>query len=970
MRIKYMPIRLILLLLSLGVSQSLLAQQIYKANEAGQLLKQANLNSQTAEFKRMSSDALIQSTYDLLAAEDHSALAREHLLFHATRQFSAGTPSQQVKVLLRQLSDFDSQVYWQTSHLGRPKQELAYPIAGLAASILNDWSLDEQASQLMLKGQLDIATLEQFFAGAEGDDKNHIFSRFLKQQSAAQLSELASWSMANAESMSTRQLLMLATAAADPSIAELAVNRLQADTQAQADVIRALESLANTLADDEVWSLSQKLLQSPGYGATALQLIPRSKLHESQVQEALLKQLGNSALGGDAAYALSQHMSPALSTRLVDSLADANPLIAKRSALALSLSNNPQPVKAQSASNSLWTYTENQTGANQIALGYPVPIPVESLVPVAGFRSYASLHARHQDLMLTHDFITGQVVGQTFNGRDIWAYQISDQDTLTDGGLSREGAVMQNGTIHSREWQSPEVTTALIERFAQQAGDNGIYDYLINNLNIVILPVMNIDGFLQTQRYPDQARQTTFASDPDTWPRDGRFRRKNMRGADEDINTTADTLQGVDLNRNHAPFWASTERSSSDSNSLVYHGMFAGSEPESQAMYAAAELGPADRLRMYIDTHSYSQLWFQPYTNNDRRNAISDVIALRMRNATGNSYTISPNDPGTGIGATDDYFAETYQIPSYTLEIEPGSGGGTQYGGFAVSHSGFVLPESEIARVREELTNASLIAWYMQAGPAALSDIQIKRTDTNEIVFAGRWQQTTANSREWTEDINTGLQNGIEYQLWVAYDKPMRWLDENDQILRFPNVPGTLQPAVKLEGLNASGEGFEQMLEAQVSDWLTTPGGAGIGYLRYKADSFMLNFTVDSTITVEGATLMALAFETIDMAGGTNDANPATVIDYNIHWRNYEASDGSDSDIGGIDRMIRLVDDGSALYNDPNESVAPPPPPPPTPEPSPSGGGGVFGYGILLWLLWLVGRFCIIRGRHGKVVKQ
>ena len=128
----------------------------------------------------------------------------------------------------------------------------------------------------------------------------------------------------------------------------------------------------------------------------------------------------------------------------------------------------------------------------------------------------------------------------------------------------------------------------------------------------------------------------------------------------------------------------------------------------------------------------------------------------------------------------------------------------------------------------------------------------------------------------------------------------------------------------------------------------------------------MLNFTVDSAITLEGSSLMALAFETIDMAGGTNDANPATVIDYNIHWRNYEASDGSDSDIGGIDRMIRLVDDGSALYNDPNESVAPPPPPPPTPEPSPSGGGGVFGYGILLWLLCLMGRFCIIRGRHGK----
>lgn len=619
-----------------------------------------------------------------------------------------------------------------------------------------------------------------------------------------------------------------------------------------------------------------------------------------------------------------------------------------------------------SASANLWTYTENETGQNLVALGYPVPIPVESLTPVDGFRSYASLHARHQDLMLLNDFITGQIVGQTTNGRDIWAYQISDPDSTTDGGFLTEGAVMQNGTIHSREWQSPEVTTSLIERFAEKAGDNGVYDYLINNLNIVILPVMNVDGFLQTQRYPNQARQSTFASDPDVWPRDGRFRRKNMRGVDEDINTTGDTLEGIDLNRNHNPFWASTERSSSDSGSLVYHGAFAGSEPESQAMYAAAELGPAERLRMYIDTHSFSQLWFQPYTNNERRNDISDSIALRMRNATGNTYTISPNDPGTGIGATDDYFAETYQIPSYTLEIEPGSGGGTQYGGFAVSHSGFVLPEAEIARVREELTDASVIAWYMQAGPAAVSQVQIQRADTNEVVLSGAWQQTSATSREWVEETNTGLQNGIEYQLWVAFDKPMRWLDDANQVIRFPNVPGALEPTVKLEGINASSQGFEQDIGALATDWLTAPGGPGVGYLNYKADAFMVNFTVNSAISLDGASLVALAFETNDFAGGINDANPTSVVDYNVHWRNYEASDGSDSDIGGIDRMIRIVDDGSALYNDPNEVVTTPPPAPiPTPEPS-SGGGGAFGMGLIALFLYLCGRFATICSLQGR----
>ena len=44
------------------------------------------------------------------------------------------------------------------------------------------------------------------------------------------------------------------------------------------------------------------------------------------------------------------------------------------------------------------TYTENQAGPNQLPYGLPVPRPIESLTPVDGFRSYASLDARLQGL--------------------------------------------------------------------------------------------------------------------------------------------------------------------------------------------------------------------------------------------------------------------------------------------------------------------------------------------------------------------------------------------------------------------------------------------------------------------------------------------------------------------------------------------------------------------------------------------
>ncbi|MBT8449941.1 MAG: hypothetical protein KJO69_09635, partial [Gammaproteobacteria bacterium] len=489
-----------------------------------------------------------------------------------------------------------------------------------------------------------------------------------------------------------------------------------------------------------------------------------------------------------------------------------------------------------------WTYTESETGPNKLALGYPVPLPIDSLLPVDGFRSYDSLFARHQDLMLLSDNIRGEIVGQTYYQRDIWAYVLSDPDNRMDDSTQVEGAILQNGGIHAREWASPEVVTGIIERFAENENDNWVYQYLLQNLNMVVIPVLNVDGFLQTQRYPNQALQTTFASDPSTWPRDGRFRRKNMRNTDENLSTESDALNGTDLNRNHNPFWASSNRSSNLAGSLVHHGIGAGSEPESQALYEAATLGPANRLRYYVDSHSYSALWYQPNTANNRRNAIADNLGVRMRAATGNVYTVSPSSSGAGIGSTDEYFANTFQIPSYTLEIEPSSDGSIEYGGFGVSHSGFVLPESEIARVRNELADASVIAWYMQAAPAHVMAVEIRRQSDDEVVFSGNWESSSSTTRTWQETVNQGLAASTDYRIWVAYNKPMRWLTPQDTVTSFPNLSTSLQPRFEIEGLDASGNGFEAEFVGQSSDWLITPGGPSQGYLRYKTDAFMFGF--------------------------------------------------------------------------------------------------------------------------------
>ncbi len=263
-------------------------------------------------------------------------------------------------------------------------------------------------------------------------------------------------------------------------------------------------------------------------------------------------------------------------------------------------------------------------GPGELGLGYPVPVPVDTPLPFDGFRSYAGLHLRHQDLMTQSDRIRGEITGQTRNGRDIWAYRLSRPGSTTPEGLPR-GSIMYAGGLHAREWQSPEVVTGLIERVAAGAGDRYLTDFVNDHMSIVVQPVTNIDGFLHTQANPSAVWLDIDNRFPEFWPRDGRMRRKNLRDNDGSFFTTSDLLRGVDLNRNNPPFFPGPPETGIPDD-LTWRGPSPQSEPEIQALVQAATLAPQDQLRFFADMHSYTSVFFSVYTSNARRNAIQERL--------------------------------------------------------------------------------------------------------------------------------------------------------------------------------------------------------------------------------------------------------------------------------------------------------------------------------------------------------
>ncbi len=577
-----------------------------------------------------------------------------------------------------------------------------------------------------------------------------------------------------------------------------------------------------------------------------------------------------------------------------------------------------------------WTET-----AGELGLGYPVPIPVDTPLPFDGFRTYNGLFTRHQDLMNTTDWVHGAEIGMSRAGRTIWAYRLGDDDRETIYGLP-EPAMLTNGGIHAREWQSPEVLTGIMELLVDNAGDDYLYDYLLDNANITLIPVLNVDGFMQTQRFPDQSWLGTdpndIPNDPVPSPRDGRMRRKNMLNVDEVIATQADHLSGVDLNRNNPPFWSFSSPNSSSPNptSIVHHGASAHSEPETQALAAAALLGPEARLTMYTDVHSFSQVHFWNRTANQRLSANTIKVFNTFTNhhasfPAGKAYLFSTNTNagiGTGIGSTDEFFSETYLIPAWTLEVEPTNtftggqdifpnnpGCGADYGGFATNcHDGFILPDSQIRRVREQLAETFAGTYYQQAGPPSIAGVKLIDQQTQAVIFEAEWDTVSETERVLYSKQLQPMQLGRNYTFWMAFDKPMRWRS-NGAVVPYPGQSGNtlnLNADVQVNGSSLT----------TITDnarWLNTLETATeAGYFRYRDDAVALDVTLPRNVTninaVVGTETSTILASTFDMTGTQTDADPSTPAFWaNGGWENYEDSNGVDgADAGGTDSSIQF----------------------------------------------------------------
>ena len=313
------------------------------------------------------------------------------------------------------------------------------------------------------------------------------------------------------------------------------------------------------------------------------------------------------------------------------------------------------------------------------------------------FKQYGEINAYISNIATARpDLASIASIGSSIEGRAINSITITAPDAPGNAASDRP-AIVFNGCQHAREWISPMTVTYLASRFVDEYDTNAEIQQLLTTARIVIVPVVNPDGYIYS------------------WT-DQRFWRKNRR----DISGSPEF--GVDLNRNWGYEWGG-EGASPDPADNIYHGAAPFSEPETTAMVALADqLG--DDLVAHIDYHAYSQLILWPFgyatgvvtPEPDRTlfDNLSSDMSDSIFSTSGEFYSpIQSLDLYPAAGTSTDWYYGDREATSFTVELRPSS-----------ADPGFDLPPEEIIPTAHENWPAAILFAQRTTQPLAVGGEQ------------------------------------------------------------------------------------------------------------------------------------------------------------------------------------------------------------------------------------------------------
>jgi hypothetical protein len=295
------------------------------------------------------------------------------------------------------------------------------------------------------------------------------------------------------------------------------------------------------------------------------------------------------------------------------------------------------------------------------------------------YRTYEDVQTELKALVEKHpDTVRPVVIGKSFQGRDIQGVEIADNVNADDG----RPVFFLMGLHHAREWPSEEAAMEYATMLADPGASARVAGLRANE-RTVIVPVVNVDGFVTTRQDSavDPNDNNPAGQDPNVHlgeavaPPGGilAYRRKNCDGEFPDPNVPCELQWGIDNNRNYGNLWGGPG-SSQDPTSQSFHGPGPRSEPETQAVWNYAR---THQVTMLMTLHNVAALVLRPPGLHDGGKAPDEArmkeIGDAMGAATGYTSQYSFELYDTAGTTEDDTYSATGGY-GYTIEIGPKDG--------------------------------------------------------------------------------------------------------------------------------------------------------------------------------------------------------------------------------------------------------------------------------------------------------
>ncbi|KAG8860755.1 hypothetical protein FRB91_001019 [Serendipita sp. 411] len=310
-----------------------------------------------------------------------------------------------------------------------------------------------------------------------------------------------------------------------------------------------------------------------------------------------------------------------------------------------------------------------------------------SLATPAWFNAY---HPYADHLQFLSDLVTAYPSHAKIvtGGTSIQGKPITGINIFGSSGSGVKPAIIWHANVHAREW----ITSMTVEYMAYQLltnyGNSTEIKGYVDKYDFYIFPIVNPDGFIYSQ--------TT-----------NRMWRKNRQSP-----PSGSSCYGRDINRNWDIHWSDTGGASTNPCDETYKGTapFDASETRTLAAFQNAKKNSTQGVAMYIDWHSYSQMFFTPYGFDCSLSPPTELLSLAkgfttsLKAVYGTQYTYGSSCQiiYKTTGSSDDY---SYVVTGvkYTFAAELRDTG----------TYGFVLPANQIyptgietwAGVRYLLTN-------------------------------------------------------------------------------------------------------------------------------------------------------------------------------------------------------------------------------------------------------------------------